>query len=257
MDGEDQCFFTGLIESTRKIESSFLVFWFAGVASSEFWVKKKPDHLSMIGFGFGFDYPLTIDDISEETALEKDITCFCIVVVVEEISHVSWVFLGHDLNTFLDGFHIETLGFRVFIFHISHDDGSSVVQGIIQMAIDLIFIGAEGESLGLDKLLDLIPVVAATFKSRAQEIGDTIQCDLMLDAHGDGWLWCLCFHNREKITRRFKESKWFFPEPEIIQEKKILYFLFEVVAGGRKFFGGKQKNPPPFGSGSVLGARKV
>lgn len=47
-----------------------------------FWAKKKPDHLSMIGFGFGFDYPLTINGIAKETALEEDIACLGIVIVV-------------------------------------------------------------------------------------------------------------------------------------------------------------------------------
>lgn len=193
--------------------------------SGFFWEKKKPDHLSMIGLECWAWLWLAVDCFPEEAALEEDIPCFCIVVVVEEVAHVTRIFLGHDLDTLLDRVEIETMGFRIFIFHIDYDDGSSVVQWVVQMAIDLILIGAEGESLGLNELMDLIPVVAATLESGAEQIGDTIQADLMADAHGDGWLfgWCLCAHNEDHHSPRRTGCNWFFQDIEIY--KKIRFFL--------------------------------
>ena len=95
--------------STRKYDSVFLLVWVAG--ESDGLGKKKPDHLSMIGLCARLGSGLAVDGFSEQAALEEDVSSIGIVVVVEEVAHVTRILLCHDLDSFLDGIEVETFGF--------------------------------------------------------------------------------------------------------------------------------------------------
>ena len=161
--------------------------------------------------GVGITSFLSVNHISEQAALEKNISCSSIIVVVDEVHHVTRIVSGHRDQSLFDGIEIEAFRLRVLIFQVTNNNSATLIERIVQMFVELAFVCAEGEFLRSHKLLDLIPVVAATLKGGTQQVGDSIQGDVVFDVDGNAWLCGCVSHNKNeyRLELVFRQGVFF------------------------------------------------
>jgi hypothetical protein len=126
------------------------------------------------------------DRVTEHAALEEDISSRRVVVLVEEVTEMLGVLLGHDVQTLLDRREVEREHITVVILAHLDDDLTTgiermLIERVARLARVLLAVLVDELARGRLHLRDLFdPVVGTALEGAYQEIREVAHLDFSL-----------------------------------------------------------------------------